>query len=239
MGERPVIGITIYAPEPGLEPPAFSLPTGYVHAVALAGGIPLLLAPARGLADSILDRIDGLLLSGGGDLDPALHRGGTHPEVYGVSRERDEFEIELVLRALERPDLPVVGICRGMQVFNVALGGDLVLDIPEHRGQAVVHRLPPKRPTRHAVALDPGGPLVKLYGARELDVATWHHQEVGRLGRGLRPVAHAPDGVIEAIVHEDHPFVLGVQWHPELQVRAEPVQRRLFERLVERAKPRG
>jgi putative glutamine amidotransferase len=239
LAERPIIGITLYAPEPDRDPPAFSLPTGYVEAVAMAGGIPILLAPNQDLVETFLDRIDGLLLSGGGDLDPGLHRGGDHPKIYGVNRERDEFEIALVSGALERDDLPVVGICRGMQIMNVALGGDLILDIPDHRGEAVVHRLPPRRPTRHPVELDGGGELVDIYGTRAFEVCTWHHQEVAELGRGLRPVAHAPDGVIEALVYDEHPFALGVQWHPELQVREEPVQRRLFEQLVGRARRRG
>jgi putative glutamine amidotransferase len=233
----PVIGITTYAPDG--DPPAFSLPTGYVRAVVFAQGIPILMAPISGDPDPMLDRVDGLMLAGGGDVDPALHRGGEHPAVYGVSRERDEFEIALVRRALERGDRPFVGICRGMQVLNIALGGDLELHIPDRRGEAVVHRLPPRVPTRHTVQLDSHGPLAEIYGRQELEVCSWHHQEVGRLGRGLRPVAHAPDGVIEGLVHDDHPLALGVQWHPELQIDDEPLQRRLFEWLVEKASKTG
>ncbi len=236
MSDRPVIGITVYAPEADRDPPAFSLPIDYVDAVAMAGAIPLLLAPQQELIEPILDRIDGLLLSGGGDIDPELHRGGTHPQIYGVNRERDDFEIALVQAALSRPEIPVVGICRGMQILNVALGGDLILDLPDHRGLEVIHRLPPKRPTRHTVELIAGDTLGELYDAHSFEVATWHHQEVGVLGKGLRAVAHAPDGVIEGLVYDVHPFALGVQWHPELQVREEPVQRRLFECLVERAR---
>jgi putative glutamine amidotransferase len=236
LGDRPVIGITTYAPDGN--PPAFSLPTGYVRAVMLSGGLPLLLPFGPDPGD-LLDRIDGLLLSGGGDLDPAVHRGGEHPTVYGVSRERDEFEIALVHRALERPDFPLLGVCRGMQVLNVALGGDLELHIPDLRGEQVIHRLPPREPTRHPVELDPVGPLAKLYEETALDVCSWHHQEVATLGRGLRPVAHAADGVIEGLVYDGHPSVLAVQWHPELQVEKEPLQRRLFTWIVERARRAG
>jgi putative glutamine amidotransferase len=237
LNERPVIGITTYAPDG--DPPAFTLPTGYVRAVLLAGGIPLLLAPVPGPPAPILDRLDGLLLSGGGDIDPSLHRGGQHPTVYGVSRERDEFEIALACCALEHRDRPVLGICRGMQVLNVALGGDLELHIPDTRGEAVLHRLPPRVPTRHPVAIDPDGPLAGIYGQDELDVCSWHHQEVGKLGRGLRPVAHASDGVVEGVVYDGHPCTLGVQWHPEMQVEDEPIQRRIFEWLVSSAPSRG
>ena len=234
MGNRPVIGITTYAADG--EPPAFSLPTAYVRAVVLSDGLPVLLAPAPGPLEVMLDRVDGLLLSGGGDIDPALHRGGDHPMVYGVSRERDEFELELVGRALERPAVPILAVCRGMQVLNVALGGDLELHIPDRRGETLVHRLPPRTPTRHPVELDPEGPLAEIYGERRVEVCSWHHQEVGKLGRGLRPIAYAPDGVLEGLVYEGHPLTVGVQWHPELQVEAEPLQRRLFDWLVERAR---
>jgi putative glutamine amidotransferase len=234
LGQRPVIGITTYAPDG--EPPAFSLPTGYVRAVVLSGGLPVLLAPAPKPLEAILDRIDGLLLSGGGDIDPALHRGGAHPTVYGVNPERDEFELELVGRALERPAFPVLAVCRGMQVLNVALGGDLELHIPDRRGDAVAHRLPPREPTRHAVDLDPDGALAEIYGEQRVEVCSWHHQEVSKLGRGLRPMAYAPDGVIEGLVDDGHPLIVGVQWHPELQVEAEPLQRRLFDWIVEKAR---
>ncbi|MEE8558498.1 MAG: gamma-glutamyl-gamma-aminobutyrate hydrolase family protein [Myxococcota bacterium] len=237
MERRPVIGITTYAPDG--KPPAFSLPTGYVRAVALSDGVPLLLAPSPGAAEALLDRIDGLLLSGGGDIDPAVHRGGEHPTVYGVSRERDEFELRLVRLALQRPELPVLGICRGMQVINVALGGDLVLHLPDSRGESVVHRLPPREPTRHPVTLDSQTRLSRLYDLTEFDVCSWHHQEVGTLGSGLVPIARAADGVIEALAHEEDASLLGVQWHPELQIDDEPLQRRLFDWLVEHAAGRG
>lgn len=235
MGSRPIIGITTYAPRG--DPPAFTLPAAYVRAVVLAGGTPLLIAPTAGAPDGILERVDGVVLSGGGDVDPALHRGGEHPAVYGVSRERDEFEIALVRRVLERPELPLLGICRGMQVLNVALGGDLELHIPDRRGEAVPHRLPPGG-ARVAVSFVPDAPFEEIYGERELEVCCWHHQEVGRLGAGLRAMGHAPDGVIEALVFDGHPSALAVQWHPEEQVEEEPVQRRLFEWLVERARSR-
>jgi putative glutamine amidotransferase len=234
LGDRPVIGITTYAPDG--EPPAFSLPTGYVRALVLSGGLPLLLAPVPGPLEAMLGRVDGLLLSGGGDIDPALHRGGEHPTVYGVSRERDEFELELLRRALERPSFPVLAVCRGMQVLNVALGGDLELHIPDRRGEAVVHRLPPREPTRHSVELDPTGALAGIYGEQRVEVCSWHHQEVGKLGRGLQPIAYAPDGVIEGLAYESHPLTVGVQWHPELQVEEEPLQRRLFDWLVKHAR---
>ncbi len=231
---RPLIGITTYGPDGG-DPNAVSLPIAYVRAVAAAGGLPVLLAATDSLEDPMLDRLDGLILSGGGDLEPSCHGQAPHESVYGTSRPRDEFELELARRALARPALPLLGICRGMQVMNVALGGDLEQHIPDARGESVVHRLPPRLPTRHPVELDPGSPLAAIYAEREFPVCSWHHQEVRRLGRGLRSIARAPDGVIEGLEYAGSRFALGVQWHPEMQVDDDPLQRRLFEALVRSA----
>ncbi len=230
----PVIGITTYGPA-DLDLRSFSLPTAYVDAVERVGGTAVLLPAVSEVLPELLGRIDGLMLSGGGDIDPAAHAGGSHPAVYMVTPERDRFELELARQALERPELPVLGICRGMQLLNVALGGDLELHLPDVRGHRVEHRLPPREPTRHQVRLEPGTLLETIYGERELDVCSWHHQEVRKLGRGLLPVAWAADGVVESLVCADHPFALGVQWHPEMQIDDEPLQLELFRALVERA----
>jgi putative glutamine amidotransferase len=231
----PVIGLTTYGPEGELD--SVSLPIAYLRALADAGGVPVLLGPSGAALPRVLDAVDALVLSGGGDLDPASHAEGQHDTVYGVVPERDAFELEIARAALERPELPVLGICRGMQILNVALGGDLELHIPDVRGEAVVHRLPPRKPTHHPVRVAPGSLLGEIYGREEFPVCSWHHQEVRRLGRGLEPVAWAPDGVIEGLVYTGHPFAVAVQWHPELQVPDDPVQRRLFSALVERARP--
>jgi putative glutamine amidotransferase len=137
---------------------------------------------------------------------------------------------------LERPGLPLLGICRGAQVLNVALGGDLELHLPDARPDGLQHRIPPLTPSRHDVRLEPDTPLAEIYGQLEFPVCSWHHQEVRRLGRGLRPIAWAPDGVIEALSYENHEFAIAVQWHPEMQVESEPLQRHLFEALVEHAR---
>jgi putative glutamine amidotransferase len=235
-GQRPRIGITTYGPDRA-DLPAVSLPIVYVRAVECAGGLPLLL-PACESGVELLDGLDALILSGGGDIDPAHHTTERHESVYGVSPARDAFELELARAALVRPELPLLGICRGAQILNVALGGDLELHLPDARPEGLAHRIPPLTPARHDVRLEPATPLAEIYGQLEFGVCSWHHQEVRRLGRGLRPIAWAPDGVVEALIYEDHPFALGVQWHPELQVEREPLQRRLFEALVERARAR-
>ena len=230
----PLVGITTYGPDE-LEFRSFWLPTAYVEALEQAGAAAVLLPAGREVPAALLSRVDGLLLSGGGDLDPASHAGGAHESVYMVTPERDRFELDLVRRALDRPELPVLGICRGMQVLNVALGGDLELHLPDLRGEQVPHRLPPREPTFHDVRIEADSLLGEIYGQPEFRVCSWHHQELRKLGRGLVPVGWASDGVIEAVVYPDHPFALGVQWHPELQIADEPLQRRLFAAFAARA----
>lgn len=226
---RPLIGISTYHRDG--DPPAFALPCDYVDAVRRAGGLPILLTPGEPDIDRLLDLVQGLILAGGGDLDPDLYGAGRHETVYMVCSERDRFEIDLLMAALRRPQMPILCICRGTQVLNVALGGTLHVHLPDAFGEAVAHRLPPRLPTRHGVHVEAGSRLAIMLATAEVDVCSWHHQAIDAIGAALRPVARADDGVIEAVEHETHPWCFGVQWHPEKQAGELPHER-LFAAFV-------
>jgi putative glutamine amidotransferase len=230
-GRAPIIGITTYGPLGGRQ--SFGLPREYVDAVGRAGGVAVLLPSTESVPAELIELLDGLVLAGGGDLDPAHYSGERHEKVYGVAAERDRFELELARRALETPRLPVLGICRGMQLLNVLAGGDLEQHLRE---DGVRHRISEEGSAVHAVRLAAGGVFEEIYGALEFPVSSRHHQGVRRIGAGLQVVGHAPDGLPEALVFADHPFAIAVQWHPEAEVAEEPLQRRLFDALVARAR---
>jgi putative glutamine amidotransferase len=226
---RPLIGISTYA-RAG-QRPCFSVPCTYVDAVAAAGGMPVLLPPVA-CADTVLEGLAGLMLPGGGDVTPEHYGGAPHATNYDVCSERDAFELALVRAALARDGFPVLGICRGMQLLNVALGGDLVPHLPDQYGDDVPHRTPDVRSVVHDVELAPESVLGAVHRVTQLAVHSIHHQAVGRLGAGLRAVAWSPDGVVEAV--ELDASVVAVQWHPELDPAAHPA-RRVFEHLVAQA----
>jgi putative glutamine amidotransferase len=232
--DRPLIGITTYARDEGGR---FHLPGHYVDCVRRAGGAAVLLPPGETEFQSILRALDGVILAGGGDLAPELYGGRHHETIYSVDPERDQYEIDLAVR-LVRAGLPTLGICRGMQVLNVALGGTLIEHLPDAVGEAVLHRLPPRVPTTHAVTLERGSKLADILGTAECVPSSWHHQAVREPARGLAVVARAPDGAIEAVEMPSHPWLFGVQWHPELTAAADGVQQRLFDALVEAARAR-
>ena len=227
---RPIVGITSYAEEArwGVwELPAALIPLSYVRAVEKAGGRALLVPPSAEGVEETLDALDGLILSGGADLDPESYGAEAHPETNGTRPERDNAELVLLEGALAR-DMPVLAICRGSQVFNVARGGDLVQHLPEVVGHEN-HKHTPGVFADHGVEILPGTRLGELVG-EHAPVKSHHHQGYGRLGDGLREAARADDGTVEAIEDPSRRFAVGVLWHPE-----EGEDAALFEALVEEA----
>ncbi|GAA4080649.1 gamma-glutamyl-gamma-aminobutyrate hydrolase family protein [Actinomadura miaoliensis] len=215
---RPVIGITGYVEDASFgvwNMRSALVPYAYVRQVAEAGGQPVLLPPV-GAPASLVDRLDGLVVAGGGDIDPALYGAEPHPEVSGVRDFRDGSELALVHAALDR-DLPFLGICRGLQVLNVALGGTLVQHLPDVVGGRTDHSPAPGVYGHFPVRVEPGSRTAEALGGDTTPtVAHYHHQSIDRLGTGLRAVAWADDGVVEAAELPGRAFALGVQWHPEV-----------------------
>ena len=233
---RPRIGITAWRrplPTPlGERTDLYTLGVEYAEAVQAAGGLALIL-PHGDDPDATLATLDGLLLSGGGDVDPDLYGGRTeHPQLYGVHKERDATELELARAALEAK-LPTLGICRGCQVINVAFGGSLIEHLPDEVGDGLAHRgVGPGTSSLHPVELTPGSRVAAIVGELRPRTASSHHQALRRVAQGLEVVAWAADGTIEAVERADHPFYLAVQWHPEETAAVDPGQQRLFDALA-------
>ncbi len=185
---------------------------------------------------ALFARLDGLLLTGGSDIDPQRFNGRPHPRVYGVDKQRDELEIRLVQMAAENGK-PFLGICRGIQVINVALGGSLYTDISSQLANSLRHDWYPnivRDYLAHPVSIAAGSCLAQVLGGESFEVNSLHHQGLDRLAPGLQAVAYAPDQLIEGVELPGHPFGLGVQWHPEWLQEHAP-QRQLFQALVRAA----
>jgi len=242
---RPLIGVTtsevrvaaVVHPLPEGDPPQPEMALGmvYARAVERAGGLPVVLPPVGHDAVPLLvDRLAGVCLSGGPDLDPAAYASERHAELGVVEPALDAFEMAVTRRA-DALGLPLLGICRGCQTLNVARGGSLHQHLPDVTDGSIVHRqtVSGRTPT-HAVRIEPESRLAQVVGQDTLQVNSFHHQAVDRLGKGLRAVAWAPDGVVEGIEGSGPDFLLGVQWHVETLVEHAP-HARLFEALVAEA----
>lgn len=204
------------------------IPASYVHAVERAGGRPVVLPPIEESVAETLDLLDGVIFSGGTDVDPASYGAERHPETDEPRGARDRAELALLTAALER-DLPVLAVCRGSQVLNVARGGDLVQHLPEAVGHDR-HRHTPGQFADHEVGVKPGSGLAAILGERA-PVKSHHHQGYGRIGEGLVEVAWADDGTVEALEDPGRRFAVGVLWHPE-----EGEDFALFQALVDEAR---
>jgi putative glutamine amidotransferase len=228
---RPLIGITTYV-EPASwghwQLDAALIPYDYVRSVEQAGGRALLVPPSTDAVEETLDALDGLVLSGGADVDPETYDAAAHPETSGTRPERDAGELALLQAALAR-DMPVLAVCRGFQILNVARGGDLEQHLPDAVGHEQ-HREVKGEFSEHGVRIEDGSRLGGLLGDEHAPVKSHHHQGVGRVGEGLREVAWAEDGTVEGLEDPERRFAVGVLWHPEAGEDA-----RLFEALVAEA----
>lgn len=229
--KQPIIGLTTY---PSSEIHGWHTPTLYVDAVIRAGGAPVLLpSNAMQSIESWLDCIDGLVVIGGGDIDPSIYGGQDHDTIYNLSGERDTTEM-ILMRAVIDNFIPTLAICRGMQVLNTVLGGTLHEHLPDAFGESTLHRLPPRNDILHIVKLEENSHLSTLLEL-EIKTASWHHQAIKKLGEGLTPVAWAPDGVIEAVELKNHTNIVAIQWHPEITAEYDKGQQGLFDWLIEQS----
>ncbi len=234
--EKPLIGITTGRTLSSANYHLIAAVDAYITAVQNAGGLPVLI-PIGLTRDDLLrlrKSLDGILFTGGGDINPRLFGGQPHPAINGVDEQRDELEIELVRLAAET-GWPFFGICRGAQIVNVALGGSLYTHISAQLSGAVRHDCflnMPRDLIAHPVSIRPGCLLERAANGVELGVNSLHHQGINRVGAGLEVLAEAPDGLAEAVWLKGHPFGLGVQWHPEW-LPGSPAHQAIFSAFVE------
>ena len=237
-GRPPLIGITTY---PRDKEGRFALPVEYAEAVRRAGGVPVLLPPGEARVDELIERLDGFVISGGGDVDPAQYGGDVaDPRIERVDAERDAFELALARAVVERR-VPALSICRGCQVMNVALGGTLHEHLPDAVGETIAHRPPAEdgdERVRHAVEVEGGSRLAAMMGTMRPSPVSWHHQAPDRVAPGLCVAARADDGTIEALELPEHPWLVAVQWHPEMSAAEDAEQQRIFDGLVAAARQR-
>lgn len=237
--KRPLIGITTYRTKNPFGNPILALGENYVQAISQAGGIPILLP--LGLPEtqlrSLASKLDGILFSGGGDIDPTLYGMGNDPKVKGIDLDRDRVEIQLIRAAISE-GLPFLGICRGLQMINVALKGTLYTDIADQHPQALKHDYYPdwnRDHLPHTVRIAPDSCLAAIFKISEPAVNSLHHQGIRDLAPSLKAVGWAPDDLIEAVERPDSHFGMAVQWHPEWLTdhpRTQAPMRALFQAFV-------
>ncbi len=245
---RPLIGVTtseVREPKriqqtPESEPKVREMVLGltYLRAIEAAGALPMVVPPLpEDAIGSLLNRLDGVCLSGGPDLDPDTYGAEPHPELGPTEPDLDRFELA-VARCADARGIPILAICRGTQALNVARGGSLIQHLPAISEEIPHRQSNPGNETSHTIEIEPGSRLAAVLGddevkvSDELDINSFHHQAIERLGEGLKVTARAPDGTIEAVEDPSHPFLIGVQWHAETLVHR-TYEAALFRNFVE------
>lgn len=235
----PIIGVTSGRESENVPVRHVSVPEAYLLSIIRAGGLPVIIPTGIAASDfeDLRTHLNGLLLTGGGDIDPSLFNGREHPRIYEVDRERDALEIGLAQLAV-RSKWPFLAICRGIQVLNVALGGSLYTDLADQFPKAVRHDYYPDWPrdhSAHQVRVIPESRLAGILGMTTFSTNSLHHQGLDKVAAGLCPVAFAPDNLVEAVeLIDSHPFGFGVQWHPEWLPDSSPMQS-LFRAFIQAA----
>jgi putative glutamine amidotransferase len=231
---KPIIGIgSDVNVTPGLRDRAFVYTT-YVESLKRAGAVPVLIPPQPENTAEVIENLDGILLAGGDDCDPELYGEERHPTVDPMDPRRQHNDTTLAKLARNR-GIPTLGICLGVQVMNVVAGGTLIQDLHSEAPSEIEHVSDPEDRARHAVKVERGTRLAQILGRDEIVVNSSHHQAIREVGRGLRVTAQAPDGIIEGLEDPQHPFYVGVQWHPE-DMPAEDSAARIFGAFVEAAR---
>lgn len=234
----PIIGLTTYGTTEAHTKTKYydshyALPSDYIDAVRRAGGVPLLIPPGDSGWQCVLKAVDAVIITGGTDIDPTHYNGDSaNPKVYAPDKIRDKTEIDFVRHLVQLKDKPVLCICRGMQVLNVALGGTMHPHIPDVMAEDM-HRSPDGWWTLHDCQVEAGSHLARIMSAETVNTYSGHHQAVKDIAPDLQVVSTAADGIAEGLILPDHPFMLGVQWHPEKSAHSDPTQQRLFDALVE------
>ena len=234
---KPIIGLTTYGRnEPIIRSihydAYYAAPALYIDAVRRAGGVPVLLPPGEPDWRAALAMIDAAIIIGGADVGPTCYQGDPqHPSLTTIDPERDQSELILMQYLARQSRLPTLCICRGMQVLNVALGGSLHPHIPDIR-TTDIHRNSEGGWTVQPVSVIPGSRLAEIMQATSVRTYSGHHQAIDRVAPGLTIVATAPDGIIEAFEMPDHPWLVAVQWHPEMSAEQDPTQQHIFDALI-------
>lgn len=239
---KPLIGISPTPAEKRFDHGQFrqyALSDTYTSAVVAAGGIPVILPAHVAAMEDLLDSLDGIIFSGGGDIEASQWGEENHEKAGGFDKERDAFELQAIKKAVER-DMPMLGICRGIQTINVALGGSLIQDIPDQLAGAQEHRQHEDGKMRddvsHPITIEADGNLLhRIVGDTTLETNSFHHQALKDVGDGLEVIARTEDGVIEAVWNPSMSFGLAVQWHPEMLAASHPAHAAIFNALVEAA----
>ena len=232
---KPVIGIVPLIDE---EKDSFWMLPGYMNGIIEAGGIPIMLplTTDKETISQMMDGIDGVLLTGGHDVDPKLYGEEPIPECGAPCKERDSMEKELLDQAIKR-DMPVLGICRGIQFMNAALGGSLYQDLPkQHPSSVEHHQTPPYDVPVHEVTIAEDSPLYALLGSKKISVNSYHHQAIKEMAECLKAMAVADDGIIEAVEIPGRKFIWGLQWHPEFAYLKDENSMMIFEEFVKKCR---